>query len=135
MTMPDAAPAPLPARRVIERDRLALRPFDRYGKAQPGVWWHPITDNRETGEATYYSRYEPGAASSPHEHPMVEEFLVVEGEFVDHDGRVFKAGDFVSYQPGTKHWSHSPKGCLLLVFLRCLNRRLEEGEAVDSFAG
>ncbi len=129
--MPDA---PLSPRRVISLDALQLRPFDRYGPPQPGVLWHPITDNRETGEATYYARYEPGAASAPHLHPMTEEFLVVEGEFVDHDGRVFKAGDFVSYQPGTKHWSHAPKGCLLLVFLRCLNRRLDEGESVSHFA-
>ena len=130
--MPDETQA-LPLRRVIARDSLEFRPFDRFGRPQAGVWWHPITDNRETGEATYYARYEPGAASVPHEHPLVEEFLVVEGEFVDHDGRVFKAGDFVSYQPGTRHWSHAPQGCLLLVFLRCLNRRLEAGEAVSSF--
>lgn len=131
--MPDASPDAPAARRVIARAALQLRPFDRYGPPQPGVWWHPITDNLETGEATYYARYEPGARSSPHEHPMTEEFLVVEGEFVDHDGQVFHAGDFVSYQPGTRHWSHSPKGCLLLVFLRCFNRRLAADEAVSRF--
>ncbi len=133
--MPDTAHSTLPLRRVISRDTLELRPFDRYGPPQPGVRWHPITDNRESGEATYYALYEPGAASNPHEHPMVEEFLVVEGEFVDHDGLVFKAGDFVSYQPGSKHWSHSPKGCLLLVFLRCRNRLLGSDESVSEFAG
>ncbi len=127
-------PRALPLRRVISRDALTLRPYDRYGPARPGQYWHPITNNLETGEATYYLKFDPGVRSQPHEHSMTEEFLVVEGEFVDHDGRVFKPGDFVSYQPGSRHWSHAPKGCLLLVFLRCLNRRLEPDEEVSQFS-
>lgn len=122
-------------RRVIGRDDLAFRPYDRYGPVIPGMSWHPVTDDRESGEATYFLKFEPGARSRPHEHVMTEEFLMLEGELVDCDGRVFRQGDFVSYRPGSKHWSHSTQGCLMLVFLRTLNRSLEEGEEVSQFGG
>jgi len=29
---------------------------------------------------------------------------------------VFKAGDFVSYEAGTRHHSHTETGCLIAVF-------------------
>ena len=53
---------------------------------------------------------------------------------VEPDGTVFKAGDFVSYPPGSRHHSHSPDGCLLLVFLRAYNRRLAPGEREEDAA-
>ena len=46
---------------------------------------------------------QPGAATLPHEHASVEDFLILEGELTDGDGTVFRAGDFVSYAPGTRH--------------------------------
>jgi anti-sigma factor ChrR (cupin superfamily) len=58
----------------------------------------------------------PGAATLPHVHPGFEDFLILEGELVDSDGAVFKAGDFVSYRPGTRHSSCAPRGCLIAVF-------------------
>jgi len=36
---------------------------------------------------------------------------------------VFKAGDFVSYSPGSRHFSSSASGCTLLVSLRGGNNR------------
>ena len=44
------------------------------------------------------------------------EVLVLEGELIDSDGTVFKAGDFVSFAPGTHHWSRTETGCVLAVF-------------------
>jgi hypothetical protein len=46
----------------------------------------------------------------------MEEFLMLDGELVDDDGLVFRAGDFVSYEPGTRHNSRSERGCLIAVF-------------------
>jgi hypothetical protein len=46
----------------------------------------------------------------------MEEFLILEGELIDSDGRVFKRGDFVSYDAGTRHHSRSERGCLIVVF-------------------
>jgi hypothetical protein len=35
----------------------------------------------------------------------------------------------VRYEPGSKHWSVAPQGCVIAVFLRGYNRRLEPGES------
>ncbi|HLB79067.1 MAG TPA: cupin domain-containing protein [Dongiaceae bacterium] len=59
---------------------------------------------------------QPGAATLPHEHASVEDFLILEGELTDGDGTVFRAGDFVSYAPGTRHNSWTGPGCLIAVF-------------------
>ena len=32
-------------------------------------------------------------------------------------GKLFEKGDFVRFEPGTKHSSYSNKGCTLLVIL------------------
>jgi len=48
--------------------------------------------------------------------PGLEEFIILEGELIDSDGTVFKAGDFVSYAPGTRHNSRTETGCLIAVF-------------------
>ena len=51
-----------------------------------------------------------------HDHPGMEEFLILEGDLVDSDGAVFGPGDFVSYEAGTHHNSWSETGCLIAVF-------------------
>lgn len=101
-----------------------FRPYVRYGAPIPGLSWSPIRDDPATGDAAYYLRFAPGARSRPHEHVGREEFYVIEGELTDPDGRVFRAGEFVSFAPGTRHSSHSERGCLLLVLLRQPNRPL-----------
>ena len=63
-----------------------------------------------------------GAKSLPHEHTGFEEFLMLDGELTDPDGKIFKKGDFVSFQPGSKHSSHTINGCLVLVFMRGINK-------------
>jgi anti-sigma factor ChrR (cupin superfamily) len=61
-------------------------------------------------------RMQPGAVTLAHVHGGTEDFLMLEGELVDDDGRVFKPGDFVSYAPGTEHKSRTDTGCLIAVF-------------------
>lgn len=113
-------------RRVTATGTAALRPYDRYGAVIPGLSWLPLgQDGGAGGAECYLLRFEPGSASRPHEHSEVEEFLMLEGELEDCDGRVFRAGDFVSYAAGSRHFSRSLEGCLVLVFLRAPNRLLE----------
>jgi anti-sigma factor ChrR (cupin superfamily) len=64
---------------------------------------------------------DPGAKSIPHEHINYEEFLMLEGELVDPDNKVFKKGDFITYEPSSSHSSYTKNGCLLLVFQRSKN--------------
>jgi quercetin dioxygenase-like cupin family protein len=78
--------------------------------------WLPVSYRKESAVGSYLMRMQPGARTIAHDHPGYEEFLVLEGELIDSDGTVFKSGDFVSFAPGTRHWSHTETGCLLAVF-------------------
>ena len=53
-----------------------------------------------------------------HVHDGHEEFLLLEGELIDHDGFKYEKGDLVWLEAGTEHNSYSPNGALLAVFFR-----------------
>lgn len=78
--------------------------------------WLPVTYNEETRCGSYYFQVLPGGYTLPHVHPGYEEFYIIEGEAVESDGTVIKAGDFISFPPGSYHFTRSDKGCLALVF-------------------
>ena len=40
--------------------------------------------------------------------------------------RFFKKGDFITFEPGSSHFSYTKTGCLLLVFQRARNELLKE---------
>ena len=120
-------------RRVIPTADTALRPYDRYGRVNPALSWLPLSAVESKGYECFLIKFGPGGASTPHEHTGGEEFLVLDGELEDSDGTVFRAGDFVSYRPGSRHWSRSPQGCTLLAILLGRNEALvsEEGDRDD----
>jgi anti-sigma factor ChrR (cupin superfamily) len=66
----------------------------------------------------------PGTQSQPHEHTCHEQFLVLDGEVIDHDGHVYKPGDFVLLKEGTMHNSHTETGATLAVFIRSIERNI-----------
>ena len=112
-------------RKITNPYNLEFIPFDNYGVTVPGMSWHKISYNKENGgQGTYVLKMEPGAKSLPHEHTGFEEFFMLDGELIDPDGRIFKKNDFVSFEPGSKHSSHTIKGCLVLVFMRGINQPL-----------
>lgn len=115
-------------RQIIDTGRATLRPDDRYGAPNPGLSWLPLDFDPSRGEGLYLVRFAPGASSLPHEHVFGEAFIVLEGVLVDSDGQELRAGQFVRYAPGSRHFSTSPEGCLLGVFLRGPNRRLSGDE-------
>ena len=59
----------------------------------------------------------PGKVQCPfHSHHGEEEmFLILEGELMDSNGSLYKAGDFVSYPPGSHHNSWTGPGCVIMV--------------------
>ena len=113
----------------------ALRPYDRFGTVVPDLEWLPLSGTLGSDYECFLVRFKPGASSQPHEHTGSEDFLVLEGELEDCDGVLFRAGDFVSYPVGSRHFSRSPTGCLLLVVLRGPNRLLNERETDDLVTG
>ena len=77
--------------------------------------WHNVSYDEATGCGSYLMTMAPGASSRPHRHEGAEEFYVIEGDLVDFDGHVYRAGDFVHLPGGSAHTSLSPNGCKLLV--------------------
>ena len=87
---------------------------------QPGlpgenVWWFNLSYDPKSGEGSYLYKMGPNARSNPHEHMGPEEFFILKGDLVDNDGYIYKEGDFVSLGGGSKHYSHSPSGCVIVV--------------------
>ena len=116
-------------RKIISTRDDEFKPYDRYGEPIPGMSWVALSGDLLNGEfECFLLRMEAGAQSKPHEHMGFEEFLVMEGELIDCDGSVYRNGDFVRLLPGSKHSSHTPNGCVLLVMLRGNNRPLSADE-------
>lgn len=91
---------------------------DWVASPQPGVT-RVMLDRRgdEVAVATSLVRYAADSRFSPHEHPMGEEFVVLEGEFADEHGR-YPAGTYVRNPPGSGHAPFSEPGCVIWVKLR-----------------
>lgn len=85
------------------------------GTGEQDVTWKNVSYDEATGQGSYLMKMGPGTKSNPHIHHGPEEFYVLEGNIVDHDGFEYRAGEFVSLAGGSRHWSHSPLGCLLVV--------------------
>lgn len=114
-------------RRITAVGDAAYRPYDRYGALRDDMEWLPLGDavDREGGAEIFLLRFKPGATSTPHEHTGGEEFYVIDGELTDCDGAILRAGDYVKYQPGSRHFSTSKTGCTLLAILHGRNARVE----------
>ena len=116
-------------RRILPTNGAEFRPYDRFGEPIPDLSWLPLSGELHNGEfECFLLRMEAGTGSRPHEHTGIEEFLMLDGELIDYDGTRFATGDFVHFEPGSKHSSHTPGGCTLLVMLRGKNRALDDAE-------
>ena len=113
-------------RKITNPLNVKFEPFDNYGVPIPGMSWHKISYNKETGQGSYVLKMEPGAKSLLHKHVSYEEFLILDGELIDLDKKIFKKGDFITFEPGSSHSSYTETGCLLLVFLRAKNEPLKK---------
>ena len=119
-------------RQIVSTANDQFKPYDRYGDPIAGMSWIPLSGELLNGEfECFVLRMDAGAQSRPHEHTGFEEFLVLEGELIDCDGCSYRSGDFVRLLPGSKHSSHTPDGCSLLVMLRGNNRPLAADELAE----
>jgi anti-sigma factor ChrR (cupin superfamily) len=109
---------------ITDPFNLKFEPFDNYGKAIKGMSWHKISYDKETGQGSYILKIDPGAKTIPHEHINYEEFYMLDGDLTDADGKTFKRGNFVTFEPGSSHSSYTEKGCLILVFMRSRNKTI-----------
>ncbi|MEX2648678.1 MAG: cupin domain-containing protein [Alphaproteobacteria bacterium] len=103
-------------RRIVRTGEAELGPYDMEGPVQPDMAALYLSYDKATAEGCYLMRMDPGAVTIPHDHAGFEDFLVLDGALVDSDGTVFRAGDAVSYAPGTHHNSWTTTGCTLIGF-------------------
>ena len=104
-------------RKIIETQHESFSPYNRYGTVSSGLNWIPLSKNEKLEHEVFIVQFEPGNSSSLHKHKGFEEFYVIDGELIDDDGKIFKKGDYVKFEKGTEHKSHSKTGCTLLVIL------------------
>ncbi len=69
------------------------------------------------GTGFHVYRMPAGMTTRGHRHNGHEQFLILEGELHESDGRILKAGDLVFYRDGSEHHSYTPNGCLLAVHI------------------
>lgn len=79
------------------------------------VWWKIVSYDEATGQGSYLMKMAPGTRCNAHRHEGPEEFFILSGDLVDHDGHAYRAGDFVSLGGGSAHYSVSRSGCELIV--------------------
>lgn len=120
-----------PMRTIEKSDRLvvnirtaAFTPFVADGREVPGQSFLQLDDTFPTGVGFHVYRMAPGSQSQPHEHTCHEQFLVLDGEVIDHDGFVYRPGDLVLLRQGTRHSSRTETGATLAVFIRTAERNL-----------
>lgn len=83
----------------------------------PRVWRKPLArEAAEHGPTTSIVRFDPDSYFPPHEHPLGEEILVLDGVFSDEHGD-YGPGSYIRNPPGSRHSPFSRGGCVLFVKL------------------
>ena len=113
-------------RKITKLNRLKFKPFNKYGPPIKGWTWHNISYDKKLNFGTYVSKLKPGTKTLEHIHSGYEEFLILQGELIDSDGKIFKKGDLITYSPNSSHSSYTKKGCLILTFMRGHNKPLKK---------
>ena len=103
-------------RRIEPLATMTHHAYDMEGPVQPEMSYAAQSYDKATGEGVYVMHMQPGAVTIPHTHKGREDFLILEGSVIESDGTRLKAGDFVSYAPGTHHHTRSETGCVLIGF-------------------
>ena len=104
-------------RRVVNWKTADWCPYPALDGDKTGLRWNPIRAGTGDGDGFYLMKIAPGGGGKLHEHTALETFVILQGELIDVDGRVLKEGDCIVYQPGTRHSTHSPTGCIMLVWV------------------
>lgn len=97
---------------IIETTKLAWENSPMAGVRRKRLAFEEV----EQGHATSIVEFEAGSNFSPHEHPLGEEILVLDGVFSDHEGD-FSAGTYIRNPEGFAHAPFSKDGCVILVKL------------------
>jgi anti-sigma factor ChrR (cupin superfamily) len=100
-----------------------------------GVETKTLVAEPATGLLTVLTKMAPGARLPDHEHVLIEQTYVLQGELHCGEGTC-KAGDFVWRPAGSRHeaWA-GPEGCLAIAMFQMPNRFHEPDGRVLDFLG
>ncbi|NHB76226.1 cupin domain-containing protein [Rhodobacter calidifons] len=112
-------------RRIANIHQASFTPFVYPDGVALGDAVLQLDDDRPLGTGFHIYRMPPGMTTRGHRHNGHEQFLILEGELIESDGTVLRAGDMVFYRDGTEHNSHTPTGCLLAVHIAAPETPLE----------
>lgn len=134
MTAAAAARAHDLASRVVRPKDMEWQPI-RF----PGCFVKTLLLDRETGLLTVLLKMEPGAELPDHEHVLIEQTYVLEGELVDKDGPepglAVGPGEFVWRPAGSRHSAWTPNGGLMLAVFQIPNKFFDKDGAVVDLVG
>ena len=102
-------------RRVVNIKNADYVPFISNGIEDGSVL--QLGDSKALGSGFHIYRMTSGQTTIAHKHQSDEEFYIIEGDLVDHDGTKYGPGDLVWLRKGSEHTSYSPNGCLIVVYL------------------
>ena len=103
--------------RVVNIRQAAFEPWINADGTDSGTATLQLASAQPQGVGFHVYRMAPGSRSEPHEHTADEQFLVLEGELIEHDGTVYRPGDLVWLRAGSRHYSRTETGCLLAVHI------------------
>lgn len=85
-----------------------------------GISLHFLRNDKETGDATVLIRMQPGSAYPSHRHNGLEEVLILQGGYRDHEGE-HRAGEYLINRAGSAHHPIAldlPEDCIMLAIVR-----------------
>lgn len=104
-------------RQVVNIHQAAFTPFVYPDGLALGDGVLQLNPDLPLGIGFHVYRMPAGMTTRGHRHNGPEQFLILEGELHESDGRILKAGDLVFYRDGSEHSSFTPEGCLLAVHI------------------
>lgn len=105
----------LPADAVSEPEVIRGDPGNWEPSGTPGIQVKILRRGPGGDPLTFLARLAPGAIYPAHPHPMEEECLVIEGDFIS-NGESFGPGDYIRFPPASRHAETTTKnGCVILL--------------------
>ena len=99
-------------RRVVNVKNANYTPFISDGIEDGFVL--QLGDSKSLGSGFHIYRMKPGQTTVAHKHQSDEEFYIIEGDLIDHDGTKYGPGDLV--------WLTYPRRLRTLLFSKCFKR-------------
>jgi len=101
---------------IIDWEKIKFQRYDRDNLMVPGLEWYLMTYNRATGKGTYLLRYQPNTKTKPHQHMVLEEFIILSGKLFDSCGDVYRENNVVQFGQNTTHYTYTKKTpCVVFV--------------------